>query len=171
MKHALFIALVAACGSNDVPPDALTGCAVELTGNIVEATSSMTICPTLAAGAGATAGDTLLKFSVASDALGGAFTIDLDLGRDPTPGPYSSETTPLWSAAGVKEVAPGGACLFVAGNNATPMGYFMLELASIDEVTAHGVLSLAMAVLPRTADDGTQTDCGPGTIEDARIEF
>ena len=77
-----------------------------------------------------------------SQELGGDFTIDLDLGQTPTPGVYNSGTTALWTAMGVKTVPPGGACLFLAGNNATPTGYFVLELATIDQVTAHGELSL-----------------------------
>jgi hypothetical protein len=162
--------LAGACGGTEPPPDALAGCQVELSGNFMEAASSTASCPTLAPGVGATAGDMLLQFTVASQALGADLTIDLDLGRDPTPGVYTSGTTALWSAMGVKPVPPGGACLVIAGNNATPTGYFELELATID-ATAHGDLALTLFVLPRTADDGTQSDCGPGTTEDARIRF
>ena len=171
MTRHLVIVFVTACGSADVTPDALTSCSVELTGNVVETTSSMASCPTLAAGAGATAGDTLLKLAVMSPALGTTLTIEIDLGRQPTPGSYSSQTTALWNAAAVKPVVPDGACVFIAGNNVTPMGDFLLELTSIDALATHGTLVLTMAVLPRTADDGTPTDCGPGTTEQARISF
>jgi hypothetical protein len=173
MTRQLHITLVllGACGSGETTPDALAGCQVELSGNVVESTSSMASCPILATGAGATAGETLLKLSVASPALGGTLTIDIDLGPQPTPGSYSSRTTALWSASAVKPVAPDGACVFIAGNNVTPMGAFTLDLASIDASTAHGTLALTMAVLPRTADDGTPTDCGPGTTEQAALRF
>ncbi len=169
MKRWLLISLVAACADTDVPPDALAGCQVELTGNFVE--SSMTSCPTTAAGVGSTQGDMLVQFTVASQTLGANFMIGLDLGPRPSPGAYTSRTTSLWNATGVKEVPPGGACLFLAGNTATPTGYFTLELAAIDDTTAHGELSLTLFVLPRTEDDGAQTDCGPGTTEELRIQF
>ncbi len=171
MKHALLPALVAVCGCTDPPPDAPAGCQVELSGNLIESTTSTTSCPTLAPGAGSTEGDTVLKFTVTSQVLGSDFTIDLDLGKTPTPGLYTSGTTALWNAMGVKLVSPGGACVFLAGNNSTPSGYFTLELATIDQVSAHGELRLTLFVLPRTADDGTQTDCGPGTTEDVQIQF
>lgn len=169
MKRWLLLSLVVACADTDAPPDALAACQVELGGNFVE--SSMTSCPTFAAGVGATQGDTLLEFTVASQALGADFMISLDLGQAPTPGAYSSRTTSLWNATGVKTVPPGGACLFLAGNTATPTGYFTLELAAIDDATAHGELALTLFVLPRAEDDGAQTDCGPGTTEDLQLRF
>jgi hypothetical protein len=168
---SLVAVVFAGCGGSDGGPDALAGCDVELAGNFAESASSMTSCPTLVPGAGATQGDMILLFTVASQELGGNFGIDLDLGRMPTPGVYRSDTTELWTASGVKEVAGGGACLFLAGNNATPAGYFTLDLAAVDDGTPHGDLSLTMFVLPRTADDGSQADCGPGTTEELQVRF
>ncbi|MEO6773406.1 MAG: hypothetical protein ABI467_10315 [Kofleriaceae bacterium] len=171
----LVAALVAALGacdrSTEAPPDALAGCQVELSGNVLESISSTTSCPVLVPGAGATEGDTLLDFKVASQALGGDLAIELDLGPAPTPGHYASDTTALWNAMAARSVPPGGACLYLAGNNSTPAGDFMLELATIDEDTAHGELALTLFVLPRTADDGTPTDCGPGTTEAVQLRF
>jgi hypothetical protein len=171
MRHGPLIALLAAGGCGEPPPGTATDCHVDLSGNLVESITSPASCPVLAPGAGASDGDTLLKFTVESRALDATLTIDVDLGAEPTPGTYSAETTALWSATAVKPVAPGRACVFIAGNNATPMGYFMLELASIDALRAHGELSLTLAVLPRTSDDGTQTDCGAGTTEEVAIRF
>jgi hypothetical protein len=158
--------LVGACRTPGPP-----ACTVELTGNYAESTRTASSCPKLAAGVGATQGDTLLQWKIASRALHGDFTISLDLGRAPTPGAYNSATTDLWSVTGTKLVAPGGACVFQANNNATPTGDFALDLSTIDRATAHGTLFVRMFVLPRAADDGKQTDCGSGTTEQLRLRF
>jgi hypothetical protein len=168
MKLVLAIAIAGACGKPAAPP---TGCKVDWTGNFAESAQSLKDCPTLAAGVGATAGDTLLQLAIPSRALHGDFAITLDLGRTPTAGTYNSGTTDLWSAAGTKRVAPGGACVFLAGNNTTPTGDFMLELSAIDRTTLHGTLAVRMFVLPRASDDGKQTDCGPGTTEQLQVRF
>jgi len=169
MRRPLVVACLAACGGGtSAPPDAPTGCGVELSGNRDEATSSPASCPTLVPGVGATEGGTLLHFTIAARSLGGDLAIDIDLGPAPAPGSFASGTTELWSAMAVMEVPPGGACVFLAGNNTTPAGYFTLELATLDP---HGELSLELAVLPRVEDDGAQTDCGPGTTEAVHITF
>jgi hypothetical protein len=157
------------CGGDPdtAPPDAAAGCHVELAGNSVETTTSPASCPSLVPGVGATQGGTILHFTIAGTALGGDLAIDVDLGPAPAPGSYASGTTELWSAMAVKEVPPG-ACVFLAGNNTTPAGYFTLALATLDP---HGELALELAVLPRVEDDGAQTDCGPGTTEDVHIAF
>ena len=162
MKLALAL-LVAACGKASTPT-----CTVELSGNYAEATASAKNCPTLALGAGATAGDTMLHFKIASRAIRTDYAIDLDLGPTPTPGAYNSSTTELWTAAATKLVPPG-ACVFQASNNTTPNGDFALELTSV--APAHGRLVVRMFVLPRTSDDGVQTDCGAGTTELLRARF
>src|SRR5262245_58720580 len=111
MKRALLCMIVAGCGDTESPQDALVGCAVVLSGNFIESVSSMMSCPTLAPGAGSTQGDMLLQFTVPSQQLGAKLSISLDLGQMPTPGAYNSGTTDLWTAMGVKAVAPRGACL------------------------------------------------------------
>lgn len=166
MKRLAMTVLVGACGKSAAP-----ACTVELSGNYAESTQSEKNCPTLAAGVGATAGGRLLQFKIASRTLRGDYTINLDLGRAPTPGAYNSATTDLWSVAGTKLVAPGGACVVQASNNSTPTGDFVLELSAIDRTTAHGSLAVRMFVLPRTSDDGTQTDCGAGTTEQLYLRF
>jgi hypothetical protein len=167
MKRLAILIGVVACHRGEPP----AGCTVELTGNFDERTTSPKHCPKLAAGAGATRGDTLLQFEVGSRTLRGNIAITLDLGPVPTPGAYNSGTTALWSAAGTKLVPPDGACVFQASNNSTPTGDFVLELAAIDRTTARGSLSLQLFVLPRVEDNGHQTDCGSGTTEDIRIAF
>lgn len=159
----LFVALCACRGA--APPEA---CRVELSGNFAEIAHA---CPTLAPGVGATAGDTLLQFEIASRELRGKLVLSFDLGPSPTPGAYNSGTTTLWTAAGTKLVPPDGACVFQASNNATPTGDFVLQLDAIDRTTARGSLSLQLFVLPRTEDNGHQTDCGAGTTEDVHISF
>lgn len=167
MKSLALLVAAAACGRAHGPP----ACTVELTGNYRETSSSPQNCPTIALGAGASAGDTLLHFKIPSPTLHAAYAIDLDLGRTPTPGAFNSSTTELWSAAGTKLVPPGGACVVQASNNTTPTGDFALQLATIDRTTAHGVLAVRMFVLPRTSDDGAQTDCGAGTTEQLFVRF
>ena len=163
MKAAVVV-VIAACGRSHPP-----SCTAELSGNYSETATSAKTCPTLGPGAGATAGDTLLHFKIASRAIHADYAIDLDLGRLPTPGAYNSSTTELWTAVATKLVAPGGACVYQASNNTTPNGDFTLELTSIEP--AHGTLALRMFVLPRTSDDGRQTDCGPGTTEQLDLRF
>jgi hypothetical protein len=162
-----FLILVAACTSSAAPS---SSCAVELAGNFSETSRAATSCPTLGSGAGATRGDTLLKLDVASRTLGGSFAITIDLGPVPTPGTFNSGTTELWSASGIARHPPG-ACLFQAGNTATPTGDFTLDVTAIDHTRAHGTLAIRMSVLPRVSDDGKQTDCGPGTTEQLRVRF
>ncbi|HEY6039519.1 MAG TPA: hypothetical protein VIV58_34805 [Kofleriaceae bacterium] len=167
MKALGLLAVAAACSRSHGPPS----CTVELTGNYRETSTSAQNCPTVALGAGASAGDTLLHFKIPSRALHAAYAIDLDLGRTPTPGAFNSSTTELWSAVATKLVSPGGACVIQASNNTTPTGDFALELATIDRATAHGVLAVRMFVLPRTSDDGVQTECGAGTTEQLHVRF
>jgi hypothetical protein len=164
---ALFLT---ACGTSRSTPAEVSGCNAELSGNYRESTWSPRNCPRIAAGVGATQGDTLLAFEIPSNALRGAYAITLDLGRAPTPGAFNSGTTDLWSATGTKPVG-AGACVMLAGNNATPTGDFVLDLATIDRTAAHGTLALRMFVLPRAADGGAQTDCGAGTTEQLQLRF
>ena len=161
---------VTACGTSRSPPAEVSGCNAELSGNYRESTWSHRNCPRLAAGVGATQGDALLTFEVPSGTLRGAYAITVDLGRAPTPGAFNSGTTDLWSATGTRPVG-SGACVMLAGNNVTPTGDFVLDLTTIDRMTAHGTLALRMFVLPRAADDGVQTDCGPGTTEQLQLRF
>jgi hypothetical protein len=165
MRRALV--LLAACGRSPAPAE----CRVELAGNVVESSASPTLCPKLVAGAGATQGDRLLTFAVPSRALGTNLSITIDLGARPTPGIYTAGTTAFWSAAAAKPVPPAGACMFLAGNNATPTGTFALELTTLDAATAHGTLALTLFILPRISDAGVPTDCGRSTTEDVRLRF
>jgi hypothetical protein len=166
MNRIIAIAAVAACKQSVAP-----SCSVELSGNYIETSHSTKSCPTLGSGAGATRGDTLLRLDIASSTLGGSFAIVIDLGPTPTRGAYNSGTTELWSAAGIAHHAATGACVFQAGNNATPTGDFSLDLTAIDRTLAHGTLAIRMFVLPRVSNDGTQTDCGSGTTEQLRVRF
>ncbi len=164
MKWALSI--VACACSPAKPPAGVTGCNAELSGNFRDSSWSVKNCPTIAAGVGATAGGTLLQWKLPTRSL----ALTLDLGHAPTAGAYNSGTTDFWSASGIQPIR-SGACLYQAGNNVTPTGDFVLDLTAIDHTTAHGTLSLRMFVLPRAADDGRQTDCGPGTTEQLQLRF
>lgn len=165
MKPLALAALACACTHRASP------CTVELTGNYTESSSSAQNCPTLGTGAGASAGDTLLHFKLPSRALHAGYAIDLDLGKQPTPGAFDSRTTELWSAVATRLVPPGGACVFQASNNTTPTGDFTLELTSLAPSAPHGALAVRMFVLPRASDDGALTDCGAGTTEELRVRF
>lgn len=120
-------------------------------------------CPTLTAGAGAASGDTLLQLKFPHDG-----TLSIDLGATPTPGAYRAGTTALWSAMATRAVGKG-ACIYRAGNTATPTGDFALELSSVQPL--HGDLTMTLAVLPRVSDAGAQTDCGAGTTTTLRARF
>lgn len=181
MKWLLVLAL-AGCGDNQVPaaPDAarpadatvLTGCAVEMTGNAVETARSDALCPRLLPAA--TMGHTMIRFVVASHVLATSIGINIDLGAQPTTGVYSSETQPIWSALAIETTpAVDGACIFTAGAMSVPAGSFELRIDAIDLVagTVHGELALLMFVLPRTTEQGVQTDCGAGTTESVVITF
>jgi len=176
----LLLAL-AACGDNHVPatPDAAPfpdgapagACSVTMTGNATEASSSDTLCPRLLPAQ--TMGDTLMRFVVASKVLATTIGINIDLGPQPTASVYSSETTPIWSALAIESAPVNGACIFTAGAMSVPAGSFELRIDALDlgAGTSHGQLSLLMFVLPRTTEQGMQTDCGAGTTESVTIEF
>lgn len=134
-------------------------CPIELSGNLVEHAHA---CPALATGAGATAGHTMWNLRIPRG------EIAIDLGAAPTPGTYRAGTTALWSAMSTREIG-AGACIYRAGNTATPTGDFALELTSTKPL--HGALTMTLAVLPRVSDDGKPTDCGAGTTEQLRATF
>jgi hypothetical protein len=184
----LFVGIVglvglAACGDNNVPaaPDAapfadsapIGACSAMLTGNATETTTSDDLCPMLMPGAGASTGHTLLHFVVASKVLATNLGISIDLGTQPTASVYSSENTPVWAALAIETTPVDGACIFTAGASSVPAGSFELRLDALDLVagTAHGELSLLMFVLPRTTEQGMQTDCGAGTTESVVVTF
>jgi hypothetical protein len=180
MKYAVLIAL-AACGDNVQPasPDAARmadsapagACRATLTGNVTELLTSDALCPRLMPAT--TMGHTLMRFVVASHVMAANMGINIDLGAQPAAGVYSSETTAVWSALAIETAPVNGACVFTAGSSSVPAGSFELGLAAIDlgASTAHGQLSLLMFVLPRTTEQGVQTDCGAGTTESVTITF
>ncbi|CAN5214020.1 hypothetical protein BH11MYX1_BH11MYX1_04650 [soil metagenome] len=155
----------AGCG-DACPPT----CQVTLSGNVEERTSSSEACPTLRHG-GPTDQDVILAFSIPSPALATSLGVQVDLGAMPVAGELGSETATVWSAVAIESVPPGGACVFLAGAMTTPTGYFTLRLASIDAAIAHGALAMTLAVLPRTTDQGVQTDCGASTTEVLEVAF
>ena len=181
MKWLLVIAL-AACGDNQLParPDAAPhadaapagACSVTLTGNITEDSRADALCPRLLPAA--TMGHTMIRFVVASKAMATSIGINIDLGAQPPAGAYSSEITPIWSALAIETTpAVNGACIFTAGSMSVPAGNFQLRVDAIDldAGTVHGELALLMFVLPRTTEQGVQTDCGPGTTEALALTF
>jgi hypothetical protein len=120
-----------------------------------------------------TMGDTLIRFVVASHVLAANIGINIDLGAQPTASVYSPENTPIWSALAIETAPVNGACIFTAGASSVPAGSFELGLDALDLAagTAHGRLSLLMFVLPRTTEQGMQTDCGAGTTESVVVTF
>ncbi len=166
--------VLAACGDNGAAPAAVVdagcgdacpqSCEVSLSGNVTETSASPAACPTLRVG-GPTDEDVILVFAIPSVALGTNLGVQIDLGAMPVPGDLSSETVVGWSAVAIESIPANGACVFLAGATAVPAGYFDLQLASIAASTAHGHLELHMSVLPRTTDQGVQSDCGAGTTE------
>ncbi|MEO6777239.1 MAG: hypothetical protein ABI467_30200 [Kofleriaceae bacterium] len=181
MKSLVLLAL-AACGDHLGPAaadaarttDAPNGaCSATLTGNVEEVTTSDQLCPSLTPGAGASMGHTMLHFVVASRVLATNLAITIDLGARPTTTVYSAENTPIWTALAIETAPVDGACVFTAGASSVPAGSFALQLDAIDAATgtSHGRLALLMFVLPRTTEQGMQTDCGAGTTESVAIRF
>ncbi|HEY6040337.1 MAG TPA: hypothetical protein VIV58_38900 [Kofleriaceae bacterium] len=178
----LVLAMLAACGDNQVPVAAdaaphtdgtpAATCSVTMTGNVVESSQEDALCPRLLPAA--TMGHTMIRFVVASRVMATKIGINIDLGAQPTTGEYSSETATIWSALAI-ETTPvvDGACIFTAGAMSVPAGSFELRVDAIDLVaaTAHGELSLLMFVLPRTTEQGVQTDCGAGTTESVVVTY
>jgi hypothetical protein len=113
----------------------------------------------------------MLDFLVPSEALGTKLGVRIDLGPAPTLGSYSSETTAIWSAIAIRSVPVHGACVYTAGSTSIPNGSFTLDVHAFETLTAHGALVLTMFVLPRTTEQGVQTDCGPGTTENLDLHF
>lgn len=180
MRVALLIAL-AACGDNQIPaaPDAAPfadsapagACSMMLSGNATEMASSDALCPKLMPAT--TMGHTLIRFVVASRVLAANIGINVDLGAQPTASVYSPENTSIWSALAIETAPVNGACIFTAGSSSVPAGNFELGLDAIDLAagTAHGHLAVLMFVLPRTTEQGMQTDCGAGTTESLAVTF
>jgi len=178
----LIVALLAACGDNQVPiaadaalpadAAAAGACGVTMTGNVVESSQGDAACPRLLPAA--TMGHTMIRFVVASRVMATNIGINIDLGAQPTAGVYSSETATIWSALAIETTpAVDGACIFTAGAMSVPAGSFELRLDTLDlgAATAHGELTLLMFVLPRTTEQGVQTDCGAGTTESVVVTF
>ncbi|GEM_PF-2128172 len=183
MRSSGWLVVLAACADNRaLPPpvvDASCGdacpptCDVVLTGNFDETTSSLNACPSLRIG-GPTDEDVILAFAIPSPTLGTSFGVQIDIGAMPVAGELSSEIVAGWSAIAIESVLPNGACVFLAGATTTPAGYFTMTLASIEPTaptSAHGTFDMALSVLPRTTDQGVQTDCGPGTTEELTVRF
>ncbi len=179
-RAALVGLWVVACGDNhgvrstDATMDASSGgggCTAILTGNVAETTTSFEVCPQLQPGVGKSSGHTMIDFVVPSSILG-PLAVRIDLGATAMPGLYSTETTRTWSAIAVENVPVRGSCIFTAGDESVPMGYFALNLDAIEGAsTAHGSLALAMAVLPFASDQGDQSDCGSNTTEALAVRF
>lgn len=187
MRALVVICLVAACGDNVAPAVAdaascgdsgcVVACSAAFTGNFEETSSSPKACPLLMPGAGDSEGHTMIDFLVPSPALGTSLGVQIDLGATPTVGGYASESTRLWNAIAIKNVPIKGACVFTAGAMSVPTGSFRLHLDGLDlasvpaSATAHGLLTLSLFVLPRTTEQGEQTDCGANTTETMILHF
>jgi len=178
--RSVWLVVLAACGDDRALPapvvDAGCGdacpatCDVVLTGNFEETTSSPAACPSLRIG-GPADENVILAFAIPSPKLGTSFGVQIDVGAMPVAGELGSETVAGWSAIAIESVPPQGACVFLSGGETTPAGYFTMTLASIDSTSAHGTLAMSLSVLPRTTDQGVQTDCGAGTTEELTVNF
>nr|HEX4318417.1 hypothetical protein [Kofleriaceae bacterium] len=171
-KLACLLAVAAACGDNardaaDAPPapaiDAPAAtCTAELRGNLVDRSAGSADCPTLGSGE--------LAFALAVPQLAIPLAIALDLGPDPAPGDYSSETIHDWSVSSYQRdtAGGGGACLYSAGGSATPSGNFELALTAVDGAggSAHGSLAITAWVLVFPG-----TSCGTDDTETIQLAF
>ncbi|MFT3693741.1 MAG: hypothetical protein QM831_11410 [Kofleriaceae bacterium] len=152
--------VLAACGGDPTlatPDAAPTGCTAKLDGNLIDTVTSPEVCPTL--------DDDTLSFTIMSARIGEPLGIQIA----PVSVGMSSSDTATWSAIGIRELADGGACVYLAGSSSVPSGYFTLDLTSIDPPS--GVLRMSLAVLARTTDQGMQSDCGAGSTESLTVTF
>ncbi|HEY1811445.1 MAG TPA: hypothetical protein VGG74_03760 [Kofleriaceae bacterium] len=110
-------------------------------------------------------GGTTLSIDVAAPPIGSDVAIQIVLGQ-PSPGAYSSETVTQWTATSTQVMSGASRCYYVAGADSTPPGTFAMTLSAVGSATAHGRLSLELAVL---AEAGT--NCGSDNLESLQLEF
>jgi hypothetical protein len=162
----LMAALVVGACSSETPASTPT-CSAWFSGNVSDSSSVTGSCGgvALSPDAGAEAGYTLsLKVNASSVPV---LAVRIDLGRNPSAGTFSSETTRAWNAAGVLG-RDASDCGLSAGSGVVPNGSFRLTLSSVDTAhgTAHGTLDLTLHVKAPPA-----TDCGVSDIEGVEIAF
>jgi hypothetical protein len=167
-RATLLVLVLAACGDNDAvrdagAADASTACAVMFSGNFVE-TSSADSCSTVMVDA---VGDATLALTIPTMALSSPLNASIDLGTSPSTGEYSSELVATWRARGVKYIGTGY-CVYEAGMDVVPSGFFMLHLGALDVSagTAHGELELTAYVLALPG-----IDCGSEDTEQLHVRF
>ncbi|HEY3801729.1 MAG TPA: hypothetical protein VGL61_03945 [Kofleriaceae bacterium] len=170
-----FLIVLAACGDNaapsDAPPDVHVAatdaapqaalCKATFSGNFSLSETLPANCGTVSDGSGGTT----LAFDVAAPPIGSDVAIQFVLGS-PAPDTYNSDTVTQWSATATQVLAGASRCYYVAGATSTPPGTFTLTLSAIGSDTAHGQLSLELAVL-----QGAENDCGSDNFEDLALTF
>lgn len=162
----LVAALTVAACSSEAPASTPT-CAAWFSGNVSDSSTVTGSCGgvALSPDAGAGEGYTLsLRVSASSVPV---LAVSIDLGRNPSAGSFSSETTRAWNAAGVLG-RDASDCGLSAGSGVVPNGSFRLTLSSVDAArgTAHGTLDVTLHVKAPPA-----TDCGVSDIEGVEIAF
>jgi hypothetical protein len=162
-----FAAAAACAGCSGGGGGGDAGCTAAFSGNFAERSTDPGNCPTLEPGAGATEGDTELRFSVGSAALHQTVGISIDLGAAPAPGGYAPTTVREWTALSLRGVE-NGTCVYRAGSDAVPPGTFALTLDAVDldAGTVHGSLELIQYVLAVST-----ADCGRGDTETIDLTF
>jgi len=182
MKPTMILLALAACGSGgngtadapscpDAGPACTSACVAVLSGNFAWSGESPGNCAQVGPGSGSAANDSVLAFSIASPWLDAPLAISIDLGAQPGPGTYSSETSTNWSAL-ASRLAPGvgsdvqGECIYSAGAQAVPTGSFAMTLSWIEGTAAHGELRVQQYVQAQA-----QVDCGAGDNETIDVQF
>lgn len=158
MRWLAVLALLAACGDNDGPPDssldAFVQCSAQFSGNFAESSSAAADCPTLADGA--------LGFSVPVTQLQTTLAVTIALPAAVT-GELTSETVENWSALALQRIGDGG-CVYRAGATAIPEGSFTLRLDMAQPL--HGSLAIAASVLTLP-----NSECGGDDVENIGLKF
>jgi hypothetical protein len=108
---------------------------------------------------------TALAFDIPAQPIGSDVAVEIVL-ASPTPGAYNADSVAQWSAIAIQVQQGGARCYFVAGNESVPPGTFSVSLDAIGSDTAHGQLSLELAVLA-----GPATYCGSASVEDLELTF
>lgn len=158
--------LVLASCSAETPASTPT-CSAWFSGNVSDSVTVTGSCGGVALSPDAGAGDGYTLSLKVSASRVPVLAVNVDLGRTPSAGSFSSETTRTWNAAGVLG-QDASDCGLSAGNGVVPNGSFRLTLSSVDRVrgTAHGTLDLTLHV---HAPPGAE--CGVSDIEGVEIAF
>jgi hypothetical protein len=146
-------------GATDSPRSAL--CVATFSGSFSLSEELPANCAMVSTGSDGTE----LSFDIAAQPIGSDVAVQIML-ASPVPGAYNADSVAQWSATATQVQQGGSRCYYVAGNASVPPGTFTMTLDALGSNTAHGQLSLELAVLA-----GPATYCGSASVEDLALAF